>query len=196
MDKTEFRQLIRECIVEVIKECATCGCGCPDCKHTKGDEGFKPIHGPVKEDNMKMKAPETPKVRKTWGNMNPTTRIHGDGKQGVKPKYDRKKDQGWKKDLDEGRKICAWCKKDLGDLPGVEGDSHGICPDCKEKHFGNLSKKVDTKPSATTPPTTNLKEMTTTGAVASYPSKNWVDPDPDRKKMKSIAAKSVGGKVA
>jgi hypothetical protein len=128
--------------------------------------------------------------------MNPTTRIHGDGKQGIKPKYNRKKDQNWKKDLDEGRRICAWCKKNLGDLPGVEGDSHEICPACKEKYFGNVSKKVDTKPSTITPPTTNLKEMTTTGAVASYPSKNWVDPDPDRKKMKSLATKSVGGKVA
>jgi hypothetical protein len=41
-----------------------------------------------------------------------------------------------------------------------------------------------------------LDEMTSTGAVAGFQSKNWVDPDPERKKMKSIAAKSVGGKTA
>lgn len=41
----------------------------------------------------------------------------------------------------------------------------------------------------------NLREMTGTGAVAGFMGKNWVDPDPKRTKMKSIAAKSVGGKV-
>jgi hypothetical protein len=41
----------------------------------------------------------------------------------------------------------------------------------------------------------NIKEMTGTSAVQGFYGKNWVDPDPDRKKMKSIAAKSVGGKV-
>jgi len=35
--------------------------------------------------------------------------------------------------LFEGRKVCAWCKKDMGHLDNEPGDSHGICPDCKEK---------------------------------------------------------------
>ena len=41
-----------------------------------------------------------------------------------------------------------------------------------------------------------LREMSTTGGVAGFTGKNWVDPDPKRKKMKNIAAKSVGGKLA
>lgn len=41
----------------------------------------------------------------------------------------------------------------------------------------------------------NIKEMTGTSAVQGFYGKNWVDPDPERKRMKSIAAKSVGGKV-
>ncbi len=41
-----------------------------------------------------------------------------------------------------------------------------------------------------------LDEMTGTSAVQGFYGKNWVDPDPERKKMKSIAAKSVGGKVS
>ncbi len=38
--------------------------------------------------------------------------------------------------------------------------------------------------------------MTGTSAVQGFYGKNWVDPDPERKKMKSIASKSVGGKVS
>lgn len=30
-----------------------------------------------------------------------------------------------------GRKICAWCKKDLGSA-GMDNDSHGICFVCSE----------------------------------------------------------------
>ena len=40
-----------------------------------------------------------------------------------------------------------------------------------------------------------VQEMTSTGCVQGFLGKNWVDPDPDRKRMKNIAAKSVGGKV-
>lgn len=42
----------------------------------------------------------------------------------------------------------------------------------------------------------NIKEMTGTSAVQGFYGKNWVDPDPERKRMKSIASKSVGGKVS
>ena len=41
----------------------------------------------------------------------------------------------------------------------------------------------------------SVKEMTGTSAAQGFYGKNWVDPDPKRTKMKSIAAKSVGGKV-
>lgn len=40
-----------------------------------------------------------------------------------------------------------------------------------------------------------VNEMSTTAGVQGFLSKNWVDTDPKRKRMKSIAAKSVGGKV-
>lgn len=120
MDKKEFKQIIKECIEEILIE---------------GVSKPKPL--------------KPTKIRKTWGDMNPITRIHGDGKQEHKPKYDRKKDQGWKKDVDEN--------------------------ESKEK---------------------KVNEMTTTGAVQGFMGKNWVDPDPQRKRIKSIAAKSVGGKVA
>ena len=31
----------------------------------------------------------------------------------------------------EGRRVCAWCKKDMGAIgDGQPGDSHGICPTC------------------------------------------------------------------
>jgi hypothetical protein len=42
----------------------------------------------------------------------------------------------------------------------------------------------------------DLEEMTGTGAVAGFMGANWVDKDPNRTKMKSIAKKSVGGKLA
>jgi predicted nucleic acid-binding Zn ribbon protein len=32
-----------------------------------------------------------------------------------------------------GRRICAWCKKDMGNAPGIEGDTHTICPACYDK---------------------------------------------------------------
>ena len=92
----------------------------------------------------------------------------------------------FKKGIDEGRRICAWCKKDMGDAPGTSGDTHGICPACKKKMMKDLPKKKEPV----------VKEMTSTGAVQGFYGKNWVDPDPKRKRMKSIAAKSVGGKVA
>lgn len=126
MDKTEFRKLIRECIVEVLKECATCGC----------------------QDHEKKEITN----------------------------------------VEEGQKKCAWCGKDMGDAPGVTGVTHGMCPDCREKW-----EKDAPKPKAPEP---TVNEMTGTGAVAGFMGKNWVDPDPKRKRMKSIAAKSVGGKVA
>jgi hypothetical protein len=41
------------------------------------------------------------KVRKSWGNLNPVSRVHGQGKQGFKPKYSKIDRQGWKKSLDK-----------------------------------------------------------------------------------------------
>ena len=32
--------------------------------------------------------------------------------------------------------VCAWCQKSLGEKPPYKDIStHGICPECKEKHF-------------------------------------------------------------
>jgi hypothetical protein len=36
--------------------------------------------------------------------------------------------------------ICAWCKKVMKD--GTEPASHGICPPCREKHFGGELQAV------------------------------------------------------
>lgn len=41
-----------------------------------------------------------PKMRKTWGSLRPTSRIHGSGKESYKPKYS-KKDRKDRKDYDE-----------------------------------------------------------------------------------------------
>lgn len=39
----------------------------------------------------------------------------------------------------EGRRVCAWCKKDMGAIgDGQPGDSHGICDDCLEKMKAEL----------------------------------------------------------
>ncbi len=40
----------------------------------------------------------------------------------------------------EARRICAWCKKDMGHFDGV-GDTHGICPECKEKMMADFKKQ-------------------------------------------------------
>jgi len=58
-------------------------------------------------------------------------------------------------------------------------------------------KQIDVPVNDPTPKVTGngVNEMTSTGAAQGFMGKNWVDPDPDRKRMKSIASKSVGGKV-
>lgn len=40
------------------------------------------------------------KIRKSWGDLNPATRIHGEGKEGRKPKYSKNDRKNWKKALD------------------------------------------------------------------------------------------------
>lgn len=40
------------------------------------------------------------KIRKSWGDMNPTSRIHGNGKQGRKPKYSKNDRKSWTKNID------------------------------------------------------------------------------------------------
>lgn len=42
--------------------------------------------------------------------------------------------------LVEARRICSWCKKDLGQFTG-DKDSHGICPECKEKMMADIRKQ-------------------------------------------------------
>ena len=42
--------------------------------------------------------------------------------------------------LEEGRRICAWCKKDMGHFEG-SGDTHGICPKCKDKMIADIRKQ-------------------------------------------------------
>lgn len=95
-----------------------------------------------------------------------------------------------KNSVQEGDIKCAWCGAHLGTSDKFDGTSHNICPKCKEDMM---------KDSPATDPSKSelgLSEMTGTSAVQGFYGKNWVDPDPDRKKMKSLAVKSVGGKVA
>ena len=52
---------------------------------------------------------------------------------GEEPDYDPYQDSDIKKKvtpLNEGKRICSWCKKDMGDWSG-EGDARGMCPDCR-----------------------------------------------------------------
>lgn len=259
MDKKEFKHLIRECIEEILQESLS-------------------------------KKPAPLKVRKgsglnVQGSMNLTTRIHGQGKQSKKPKYDRKRDQNWKKDLDEGDEQnplyveylkpmtnetpfmmggekfeYCWAKYPNGKVDiGVYAYRGDMCYgynafreryNLSEDKEGDewISRNVNTKPKGwyaarvhsntgmeswaivqdytskyltrdgqwgrpyearifysrdeaikfaesifgNSPP---VNEMTGTSAVQGFYGKNWVDPDPKRKRMKSIAAKSVGGKV-
>jgi hypothetical protein len=190
MDKTQFKFLIRECIEEVLQESLT------------------------------IKNPETPKVRKTWGDMNPTTRIHGKGKEGPKPKY--KRNDKWKKDLDERvdgddtaldiQKIASdvdlvnnmrsWVKDSFSDDP-AEIDSlpvDELIRGISRTFEGGLSSFINSEDpnrfNLHNYLKTGVNEMTSTGAVQGYNSKNCFDPDPNRKNMKKIAAKSVGGSLA
>ncbi|MBI4085960.1 MAG: hypothetical protein HY433_01805 [Candidatus Liptonbacteria bacterium] len=39
----------------------------------------------------------------------------------------------------KGRRICAWCKKDLGPAE-TEEDTHGMCDECKTKAFAQLAE--------------------------------------------------------
>lgn len=43
----------------------------------------------------------------------------------------------------KGKVVCAWCQKEMGEKEGLkEGEkSHGICENCREKHFPGLGKK-------------------------------------------------------
>lgn len=49
--------------------------------------------------------------------------------------------------ITEARRICAWCKKDLGHFEG-DVDTHGICPECKEKMIADFKKQ---KPASNSP---------------------------------------------
>ena len=44
----------------------------------------------------------------------------------------------------KGRRICAWCKKDLG-LAETEGDTHGLCGECKVKTDAELAEHIAKK---------------------------------------------------
>ncbi len=167
-------------------------------------DSFRQRHN-IKEGDNKIKSPPTPNVPKGWGDMNPVSRIHGQGKQGHKPKYDRNRDKNWKRDLNEN------------DIPQIPPETpYGVLDlhtkqivfkttyanrnrarrfaDKKDLEYGahryspGVIKNEIQKEST-------VKEMTGTSAAQGFYGKNWVDPDPDRKRMKSIAAKSVGGKV-
>ena len=39
-----------------------------------------------------------------------------------------------------GRRICAWCEKDMGPAP-TEFDTHGICPECYAREMAKIEGK-------------------------------------------------------
>lgn len=47
--------------------------------------------------------------------------------------------------LKDGKRICAWCGKSLGEDPNIPGTSHGICPTCLEKEKDSLKNDVTLK---------------------------------------------------
>lgn len=49
-------------------------------------------------------------------------------------KFETSKPDGQEKP--KPKAICAWCKKEIGEVEGTEGkDSHGICEECLKKYF-------------------------------------------------------------
>ena len=46
--------------------------------------------------------------------------------------------------LECGRRVCSYCKIDLGPAPGLEpGElTHGACPECYAKIMKELDKKI------------------------------------------------------
>jgi hypothetical protein len=39
-----------------------------------------------------------------------------------------------------GRRICAWCTRDMG-AAETEYDTHGICPACLKRELGKVGAK-------------------------------------------------------
>lgn len=61
------------------------------------------------------------------------------------PEYSGKKEEQEKSQQEKsakGRVVCAWCQKEMGKKEGLkEGQiSHGICENCREKHFPKSGK--------------------------------------------------------
>lgn len=183
---------------------------------------FRRRHNIQEGKNNKVKSPPQPKVRKSWGNMNPVSRIHGQGKERHKPKYDRNRDKNWKKDLGEGGEETFYkdAQDHESDAAQVRNELEMIKKAGLEKEYESLMNGIfnlpigefDKRANAINQlknkasqilglgldenkTTDKVNEMTTTSAAQGFYGKNWVDPDPKRKRMKDIAAKSVGGKV-
>lgn len=48
--------------------------------------------------------------------------------------------------MSEYRKICAWCKTDLGPIgPEFNGNTHGICPDCQAAQLALIDSPTPKK---------------------------------------------------
>lgn len=51
------------------------------------------------------------------------------------------------KEKPTGRRVCAWCNKEMGEAKGLEGiTTHTMCPDCEklmEKEIEQLEKEQD-----------------------------------------------------
>lgn len=41
------------------------------------------------------------------------------------------------------KRVCAWCQADLGEVPGGEGVSHGVCRACAERWGASIAPPAD-----------------------------------------------------
>jgi hypothetical protein len=44
----------------------------------------------------------------------------------------------------ETQRVCAWCQKSMGAVPGQGGTTHGICPECLTRELADLPSEAPT----------------------------------------------------
>ncbi|KKN86994.1 hypothetical protein LCGC14_0262630 [marine sediment metagenome] len=71
----------------------------------------------------------------------------------------------------EAKLICAWCGAEMGSKKGFTEEgavSHGICPKCKEKYFGNPYHPPNISVTEATPKDLALLYIKVTGRSPEY----------------------------
>jgi hypothetical protein len=193
MDKLQFKKLIRECIEEVLTESSV------KTLDSKGNwvdkpDGFtdptpKPVPGKPPKINVNKQMSDLDKSNKTMKRL---------GLDGM--------DEELSPEETENPLYVEYLKPMTNETPFMmNGEKFEYCwakyPNGKTDigvyaYHGDMCYGYQAFRQKYNIKEDKVNEMTSTGAVAGFMSKNWCDPDPERKKMKSIAAKSVGGKVS